>query len=56
MTTKRRKPKSERKEESMRLRLTATEKAAWTRAAEHDGRDLSNWLRHVANRAAGVST
>lgn len=52
MAVKRRKPKDERKEESMRLRLTATEKEAWTRAAEKDGRDMSNWLRHIANREA----
>ncbi len=49
---KRRKPKVERKEESMRLRLTSDEKKAWTLAAEKDGRDLSNWLRFLANREA----
>jgi uncharacterized protein (DUF1778 family) len=52
MGTKRRKPKDERKEESMRIRVTAAEKKAWTTAAEADGRDLSNWLRFVANREA----
>ncbi len=40
---------------TIRLRLTAEEKAAWARAAEKDGRDLSGWLRRVANCAAGVS-
>jgi uncharacterized protein (DUF1778 family) len=48
---KRRKPKEERKDESMRLRLTAEEKEAWTNAAEKEGRDLSNWLRYLANEA-----
>ena len=53
---KRRKPKVERKEESMRLRLTADEKKAWTQAAEKDGRDLSNWLRFLANREVEPAT
>ena len=39
---------------TIRLRLTEEEKAAWARAADKDGRDLSNWLRWVANRAAGM--
>lgn len=52
MVTKRRKPRAERKDESMRLRLTAEEKEAWTKAAEKEGRDLSNWLRYLANEAA----
>ena len=38
------------KEETLRQRLTSTEKTAWTEAALRDGRDLSNWLRHVANQ------
>jgi hypothetical protein len=52
MAIKRRKPKDARKEASMRLRVTSAEKEAWTRAAGKDGRDLSNWLRFVANREA----
>jgi uncharacterized protein (DUF1778 family) len=52
VTVKRRKPKGERKEASLRLRLTAAEKALWTRTAENAGRDLSNWLRFIANRAS----
>jgi uncharacterized protein (DUF1778 family) len=43
----------ERKDESIRLRLTADEKRSWTRAAHDAGRDLSNWLRFIANREAG---
>jgi uncharacterized protein (DUF1778 family) len=50
VAVKRRKPKVERKEEALRLRLTSEEKKAWTLAAEKDGRDLSNWLRFLANR------
>ena len=46
----RRKPRDERKEESIRIRVTADEKDAWTAAAERDGRDLSGWLRYLANR------
>ncbi len=53
MATKR-KPRDERKEESIRIRVTTTEKAAWEGAAERDGRDLSGWLRFIANREAEV--
>ena len=49
----RRKPRDERKEESIRIRTTTSEKAAWEAAAERDGRDLSGWLRFIANREAG---
>jgi len=48
----RRKPRDERKEESIRIRTTAAEKAAWAAAAEQDGRDVSGWLRFIANREA----
>jgi hypothetical protein len=51
---KRRKPKAARKEESLRLRLTAAEKEAFTAAAEKDGRDLSGWLRFIASRESGL--
>lgn len=53
--TKRRKPKAERKEMQLRLRLTATEKRAFTAAATREDRSLSNWLRRVARRAAGLT-
>lgn len=53
--TKRRKPRIARKEDSLRLRLTATEKELWTQVAKSAGRDLSNWLRYVANEAARSS-
>ncbi len=49
----RRKPRDERKEESIRIRVTASEKEAWETAAERDGRDLSGWLRFIANSASG---
>jgi len=39
----------------MRIRVSAKEKAAWTRAAEKQGRDLSNWLRFIANREAATA-
>jgi uncharacterized protein (DUF1778 family) len=54
MAAKRRKTKNERKDESIRLRLTAVEKDAFAKAAEKEGRDLSNWIRWIAGRAAGL--
>jgi uncharacterized protein (DUF1778 family) len=55
MAAKRRKAKDERKDASIRVRLTAEEKEAWTKAALKDGRDLSNWLRWLASQASGRS-
>jgi len=55
MATKQRKPKAERKEHSLRLRLTAAQHARFTGAAKRVGLDLSNWLRTVATRAAAGS-
>ncbi len=51
----RRKPRDERKEESIRIRTTTAEKDAWSAAAERDGRDLSGWLRFIANREASAN-
>jgi uncharacterized protein (DUF1778 family) len=51
----RRKSRDERKDESMRIRVTAEEKAIWMAAAERDGRDLSGWLRFIANREADAA-
>lgn len=51
MATKRR-ARDERKEDMIRIRVTAAEKEAWTAVAERDGRDLSGWLRFIANREA----
>jgi uncharacterized protein (DUF1778 family) len=55
MVAKRRKTKDERKDESIRLRLTTEEKEAFTKAAAKEGRDLSNWLRWIASQAAGLT-
>lgn len=52
VAAKRRKPRDERKEESIRIRITTAEKEAWAKAAAADGRDVSGWLRHLANQAA----
>ena len=49
---RRRKPRDERKDFDIRLRVTKDEKAAFTEAARLDGRDLSGWLRFVAAKAA----
>lgn len=48
----RRKGKSDRKEESIRLRLTTAQKELFTAAAERAGLDMSGWLRSVATREA----
>jgi uncharacterized protein (DUF1778 family) len=53
---RRRKPKSERKDEEIRLRLTAAQKEAFTEAAKRKGLDLSNWLRSIAVREAGSTS
>ena len=42
------------KDEVIRMRISAEQKAALMAAAERDGLDLSVWLRRVALRAAGV--
>ena len=42
------------KNEIIRMRIPAEQKAALVAAAERDGLDLSVWLRRVALRAAGV--
>ena len=52
MATTKRKPRDERKAESIRIRTTTAEKEAWAVAAERDGRDVSGWLRFIANREA----
>ena len=51
---KRRKVKEARKGESLRLRLTAGQKEAFTKAAERAGLDLSSWLRSIAVREAAT--
>lgn len=52
---KRRKPKVERKEDSVRIRLTAEQKETLTKTASKAGLDLSAWLRSLALREAGRS-
>ena len=57
MAVKRRKPRGERKEEAVRVRVTAEEKDAWIAAERRDPRGgLSGWLRYVANQAARKSS
>jgi uncharacterized protein (DUF1778 family) len=54
---KRRKAKSLRKEETIRLRVTAQQKDVLIRAANVQGLEVSTWLRtlglHEAKRALG---
>lgn len=42
------------KDDVVRMRISADQKAALQAAAERDGLELSQWLRQVALRAAGV--
>jgi len=50
---KRRKPKAERKEETIRLRVTPEQKRTLMDAARAAGLELSAWLRSLALREAG---
>ena len=47
---KRRKPKALRKEEMIRIRVTAEQKRLMTEAAERTGLDVSAWLRVLGLR------
>jgi uncharacterized protein (DUF1778 family) len=42
------------KDEMLRVRVSAEQKAALEAAAAREGLDLSNWLRQLALRAAGL--
>jgi uncharacterized protein (DUF1778 family) len=48
------KPETERKEETLRIRVTVDHKRAIVRTAEAAGLDVSTWLRILALRAAGL--
>jgi len=52
-SVKSRKPKTLRKEQMLRIRVTSDQKEALSKAAERAGLDLSSWLRVTALRAAG---
>ena len=54
MPTARRKPKSERKEEVLRIRVSKEQKNALASAAKKDGLDLSTWLRSLALKAVNL--
>ena len=43
-----------RKDEVVRMRVTAEQKEAMTAAASQEGLDVSAWLRQLAMRAAGL--
>lgn len=51
-TVKRRKPKALRKEESIRIRVTAEQKAALEEAAKRAGIGVSSWLLTLGLREA----
>jgi uncharacterized protein (DUF1778 family) len=48
------KDRRERKEESIRLRVTEEQKRVLTEAAEREGLDVSTWLRSLGLRAASA--
>jgi len=47
-----RKPKPQRKEDQIRIRLTSEQKTKFSQAAAKAGLELSAWLRFVAMREA----
>jgi uncharacterized protein (DUF1778 family) len=49
----RRKPKAQRKEASIRIRVSADQKRTLVTAAERAGLDVSSWLRALGLREAG---
>lgn len=44
------------KNEVVQLRCTPIEKQRWNQAATHNGQELSPWIRHILNNAAGAPT
>lgn len=42
------------KDDVVRMRVTSDQKAALVEAAEREGLELSQWLRQLALRAAGL--
>ena len=52
-TIERRKPDDERKDTSVRIRLTDAQKQTIEKAAAKSGLDVSGWLRYVGLREAG---
>jgi hypothetical protein len=50
---KRRKPKALRKEDMVRIRVSAGQKRLLVEAAERAGLDVSTWLRVLGLREAG---
>jgi hypothetical protein len=52
LTHKRRKPAAERKEDQIRVLVSATEKRVLERAAQKVGLPVASWLRSVGLKAA----
>lgn len=50
-----RKAKEDVKTESLRLRMTKREKKAFAAAADKANRSVSDWLRDLGRRKAGLS-
>ncbi|MGO9449429.1 MAG: plasmid mobilization protein [Candidatus Binataceae bacterium] len=49
-----RKPRAERKNESIRIRVTSSQKRVLTEAATRSGLEVSSWLRSLALGAASL--
>lgn len=47
-------PEKRTKDDVIRMRVSADQKAAIMAAADRDGLELSQWLRQLALRAAGA--
>jgi uncharacterized protein (DUF1778 family) len=54
MTIKRRKPRAQRKEESIRIRATTAQKEALEEAAQKTGLGLSGWLLALGLKEAAA--
>lgn len=53
---KRRKPKAQRKEQMIRVRVTEEQKRALSERAQREGLDVSAWLRALGLREVGRTT
>lgn len=52
---KRRKPKSQRRECFVIIRVTKDQKSAMAKTAEESGLDLSGWMRSLAMKEIGLA-
>jgi uncharacterized protein (DUF1778 family) len=55
MNIRRRKPRTQRKEESIRIRVTEDQKRLMSEAADRKGLDVSAWLRSLGLQEAEIA-